>query len=102
MSKGVVDALPKKLSGKSTRGGPTIEENGTEKINRHLIFLEFLSDSGVWNEINAAERSEILTHGEMIAASLQVRALQNTVDEEMKAVLEEIATSAGASIKSTG
>lgn len=101
MSKGVVDALPKKLSGKSTRGGPTIEENGTEKINRHLIFLEFLSDSGVWNEINAAERSEILTHGEMIAASLQVRALQNTVDEEMKAILEEIATSAGASIKST-
>ena len=45
VSKGMVDALPKKLSGKSTRGGPTIEENGTEKMNRHLLFLEFLTES---------------------------------------------------------
>ena len=99
VSKGMVDALPKKLSGKSTRGGPTIEENGTEKMNRHLLFLEFLTESGVWNEINPEERSEILMHGEMIAALLQLRGLQNTVDDDISNMLEDIANHAGAAIK---
>lgn len=102
MSKGLVDALPKKLSGKSTRGGgPTIEEHGAEKLNRHLLFLDFLTESGAWSEINAEERSEILMHGEMIAALSQLRGLQHTVDDEMKPMLEEIVTHAGAAIKET-
>jgi len=101
VSKGMVDALPKKLSGKSTRGGPTIEENGTEKMNRHLLFLEFLTERGVWNEIDPEERSEILMHGEMIAALLQLRGLQNTVDDDISDMLEDIAKHAGAAIKDT-
>ena len=40
-------------------------------------------------------------HGEMIAALSQLRGLQHTVDDEMKPMLEEIVTHAGAAIKET-
>ena len=100
MSKGLVDALPKKLSGKSTRGGPPIEEHISEKLNRHLLFLEFLTESGIWNEIEADERAEMLAHGEMIAALAQLRSLQTTSEDGASTMLEDMAAKAGASIKS--
>lgn len=99
-SKGLVDALPKKLSGKSTRGGPPIEEHISEKLNRHLLFLEFLTESGIWHDIEADERAEMLTHGEMIAALAQFRSLQTTSEDSASNMLEEIAAKAGAAIKS--
>ena len=101
LSKGLIDALPKKLSGKSTRGGPTIEEHGAEKMNRYLSFLNFLMECGVWNEIDSEERAHILMHGEMISAVLRLLDLKNVVDDEARAMLEEVVTHAGAAIKST-
>ena len=38
-------------------------------------------------------------HGEMIAALLQLRGLQNTVDDDISNMLEDIANHAGAAIK---
>jgi len=101
LSKGLIDALPKKLSGKSTRGGPTIEEHGAEKMNRYLSFLNFLTECGIWNEIDSMERANILTHGEMISAVLRLLDLKNVADDEARAMLEEFATHAGAAIKAT-
>ena len=100
ISKGLIDALPKKLSGKSTRGGPPIEDHITEKLNRHLAFLEFLNESGVWTDIDIRERAEMLTHGEMIAALAQLRSLQMTSEDSARIMLEEITARAGAAIKS--
>lgn len=71
MSKGFVDALLKKFSGKFIRGGGLIiEEYGVEKLNRYLFFLDFLIESGVWSEINVEECLEILMYGEMIVVFL--------------------------------
>ena len=99
MSKSSIDALPKKLSGKSNRGGPSIEEHVSEKIGRYLSFLDFLTESGVWNDIDSDERLEILTHGEMISATSRFVDLKNTADDEARTILEEIATHAGAEMK---
>ena len=80
-SRAIVDALPKHWPGPSGPG-PAVEMHLDEKARRHDMFLQWLVEAaGVYNLLSAAEREQILEHGEMVAALLCVRQIHNEAAE---------------------
>ena len=101
-SAALVDTLPKRWAGATSRSGKGLRTLLEEKARVHEKYAKFLVDSGAWENTTPSEKMEVLRHGETTFALLRLRALLDQLKmeetEKHRSLLSDIVRFAGEGI----